>query len=892
MLSWRPRIITATDPRPQADDSRHFREGKLDLTDLLNIALLAAVMAAMFWRILFTSQMLFYRDVFNYTYPYAQFIHQMLRHGQLPYWNPYLDYGEALLANPNFLFFYPFTLVIALLPLPIAFALHFVTHLALGAAGVYILARRWRQSRWAAWLAAAFFGLSGPVISLASFYNHAACAAWIPWALVATDFLLEARSLRAWALLSAVFALQFLAGEPFTLLATFLVCLAYSLWRVWNPRRWFAANHLRIMVIFALTGVAMLALAAVQFLPAAALLRHSRRGTGGLPYGETTYWSLHPFSLLEIVLPDFFGSSIRMPTIWTTVLGCHNLPYFPSLYLGFVPLFLALVGFAAGKRAHRNFAAAASALLFLLALGRFTPAFALAYMLLPPLHLLRSPVKLLVPCYMLVALLAGDGVDILRCARPDLSGWKRRLLSPLDGLLAAVVLIWLLAWAVPQPIERFAAWVLVSTNALFLGYSGKQMSGAEALGGGRYFVQMLRIYFPGLAGFVLGSILWLLAFVRQRSWARWVWIPAAGVGLLQLAATNFSANPVVSKQFYTYTPPVATVAAPVPPPYRFCYIQRDPFTPWASPPTLDFLNFDSLPPAAGFSTLASNAFHDRLVLKRGAMLAQVEVSQNLDLDGSLPPSFYQFWLYALRGVPNLARHDCLLGRTNVLYLIRTSPQASSAAVYAGTIFDGAAQPAALYRDRCYLPRAFTASQALFSMDSNWTLSKLSDPAFDAARTVILWGKNAQSVLTNGQAQGDLTTSTSSQNGIRVKIAADGHPSDSSPGQVTWLERNPNRLVLRARMTRPGYLVLLDRFDEGWHAWVDLKEARILRADHMFMALPLPAGEHVIRFQYRQPGLRAGAAISLVAVALLLLMLWKGYQPISLLQSLPGSHPEE
>jgi hypothetical protein len=61
---------------------------------------------------------------------------------------------------------------------------------------------------------------SGPVISLGSFYNHVACAAWIPWALLLTAVGLESRAWRPWLLLSCVYALQFPAGQPFTLLGT------------------------------------------------------------------------------------------------------------------------------------------------------------------------------------------------------------------------------------------------------------------------------------------------------------------------------------------------------------------------------------------------------------------------------------------------------------------------------------------------------------------------------------------------------------------------------------------------------------------------------------------------------------------------------------------------
>src|SRR5579862_3926712 len=84
--------------------------------DLVPIALLIACVVGMFWRILFTPALLFYRDICNYTYPSAQLIREIVRHGSLPYWNPYLNYGQPILANPNLLFFYPSTLLILYFP--------------------------------------------------------------------------------------------------------------------------------------------------------------------------------------------------------------------------------------------------------------------------------------------------------------------------------------------------------------------------------------------------------------------------------------------------------------------------------------------------------------------------------------------------------------------------------------------------------------------------------------------------------------------------------------------------------------------------------------------------------------------------------------------------------
>ena len=53
----------------------------LDRRDAGAIAGLIAIVVGLFWRVLFTSDMLYFRDVFNYSYPHAKFIHEICRGG-------------------------------------------------------------------------------------------------------------------------------------------------------------------------------------------------------------------------------------------------------------------------------------------------------------------------------------------------------------------------------------------------------------------------------------------------------------------------------------------------------------------------------------------------------------------------------------------------------------------------------------------------------------------------------------------------------------------------------------------------------------------------------------------------------------------------------------------
>jgi hypothetical protein len=826
---------------PFSDSPATTEEPALDRTDLLPLGILALSLVALFWKAVFTSAMFFYRDVFNYSYPHARFIHQVCRQGYLPYWNPYLNYGEPVLANPNFLFFYPSTLLLILLPIDFGYKLHYLAHFVLAAAGTYLLARRWTQSRAAAFLAGFVFAFSGPVLSLGNFYNHVAAAAWIPWALLLTDRALEGRSRRPWILLALVFALQFLAAEPFTLIATFGLSLAYAFFRAGSIRRPLGAANVRIVVGFALVGGLMLALSAVQLLPSLDLLGHSRRGTEGLPFNETTSWSLHPLLLLEFVVPALFGSALEAPSLWTLVLNCRNMPYFPSLFVGFVPLFLALAGWALGRDRRRIFAGVSALALLVLSFGRFTPVFALAYLLIPPLALVRFPVKLLVPALLFVALLAGWGFDALRERGRALAERRSRLLLPLKCLLGCVVLVWITSWVAPQWVGGAAAWILLRTNEMYVRNPASELTAAQVTGAVEFFLRMLRLYLPGLAGFGLGGLLWVLALERETAWARRAVPAVALLGLAQMALVNYSANPTVPKSFYTYRPPVLEHFQASVQPYRFAYVFREAGFPSVSPDVQGFLNFESIPEAAGLSPLAQIAFRDRLVLARGSMLEEVEGISNIDVERSFPPFLYDYWMFMMRGLSDPARAACLLGRTNVKYQIFAKRQATSVTREVAPIFNGSPEPHFLYENLCATPRAYVAGSASCSTSAAETLSKLSEPAFDAEGEVIL---------------------------TRAPDAAPPLEKSGVAGRVDIISREPNAVLLRADLDRPGYVVFLDRFDPNWHARLDGREVPILGANQLFRAVRADTGKHEIRFCYRQRGLRAGLFLSLGTLVLL------------------------
>jgi len=110
---------------------------------------------------------------------------------------------------------------------------------------------------------------------------------------------------------------------------------------------------------------------------------------------------------------------------------------------------------------------------------------------------------------------------------------------------------------------------------------------------------------------------------------------------------------------------------------------------------------------------------------------------------------------------------------------------------------------------------------------------------------------------------------------RVAVVSQAPPSgftgseESASGSVEIVADEPERVVVRVHATRPGFLFLADQYFPGWTAKVNGEERQILRADHVFRLVEVPAGESEVEFTYRPLSVRLGACISLASVAVVL-----------------------
>lgn len=372
------------------------------------LALAAALTLAVFHRLALSDLILGRGDTFSYFYPYWGARDLALRSGTLPLWSPDLFMGVPLLANSQLGTFYPPNWLTIWLSPPDAVRISILIHAAWAFLGTYLLARRaLNLDVWGAVGAAALFAFGGYMGGRVEQINQLQGLAWMPWLFAVLHRALDGRWHFA-LLLGAGLALQFLTGHTQTVFITAVGLALYALMR----------RRLRGLLIVAAAGGLALVLSLPQLLPTLDLTAISNRD-GGLNPNQVVAFSFSPFVMGRGLLPNYdtpiFGEYIA--------------------YLGVIGIGLAIIGGMA--RVHRPWLILAVVGLAL-AFGLYNPVYwGLAS--LPGFNLFRVPARWLALFALAAALLAGASITAWRARRIRPSALL--LIAVVGGLALSALLL-------------------------------------------------------------------------------------------------------------------------------------------------------------------------------------------------------------------------------------------------------------------------------------------------------------------------------------------------------------------------------------------------------------------------------------------------------------------
>ncbi|MEI6315135.1 MAG: hypothetical protein WCO89_09715 [Syntrophus sp. (in: bacteria)] len=147
--------------------------------------------------------------------------------------------------------------------------------------------------------------------------------------------------------------------------------------------------------------------------------------------------------------------------------------------------------------------------------------------------------------------------------------------------------------------------------------------------------------------------------------------------------------------------------------------------------------------------------------------------------------------------------------------------------------------------------------------------ELGKPTFDPRRTVILEKAPWFDKLT--MSGGPLTSSVEPP---ILSLSKDkpapmpGHVKSDAKNTCAVLDRGGDYLTIKANLAAPAILLITDNYSRGWQVRSlkpgAQKEYEIMPANYTLMAIPLAAGEHSLRVEYRPLPFVIGAWVSAIS----------------------------
>jgi hypothetical protein len=399
------------------------------------------------------SRAFFFRDFGIFAYPLAHYHRESFWRGEVPLWNPLNNCGIPFLAQWNTLVVYPGSLFYLVFPLSWALSVFCLAHLWVGGVGMYLLARAWTKNRLAAAAAGLIYSFNGMSLNALMWPAVSAAVAWMPW-VVLTAELGWARGGRRVITASVLGAMQMLSGAPEVIVLTWLFIGALAVTRLLeDPQRaGVLARRLAVMILL------VAGLSGLQLLPFFELLSHSQRQASE----ESVYWSLSGTGLANFLVPLFrcFRTShqvyLQADQQWTS-----------SYYLGISGTALALVSVCHIRTRRVNLLASISVLMLVLAMGHNGYLYPWLLRALPPLGLMRYPIKMMFLVSFSVPLLAAFAV--LQFQAEDLERrrtcWRSLSVIAVNFLLAGAAIVWF-DHMFPAGSSYRAAWTDLWENAL------------------------------------------------------------------------------------------------------------------------------------------------------------------------------------------------------------------------------------------------------------------------------------------------------------------------------------------------------------------------------------------------------------------------------------------
>jgi hypothetical protein len=743
--------------------------------------------------------------------PLSQYTASQLPH--IPLWDPYIMGGMPLLADMQSAIFSPFNLPAYILPFWWSLGVTVLIKIVVAAMGAYLFGRVLKMGLAGAFLCGLIFGFGLFMIAWIP-WPLTAVFPFIPWTLLATEWLIRRPGPVAASALAVLVALQFFGGHPESSVFLVFAAAGYFVLRVMQvPGGGVAAMRAaagegrsraaalfeatrRPVVAFALALAVGTALAGVALLPFLELLKHSSDLTER-PRSQVHVQANYVFAAF---LPKYFPGSFVIVT---------------GFYAGALSLMLAVIALFR-RQLPRVIIAVVGALSLAVTLG-IQPFFAVAGHI-PGLDITYLS-RLTIIYLFCMALLAGWGLDDV------LRGRVRGGRALAGGLVAVGVFV-------------IPVLIVIATGGASTRFLGRAADiafrfAAEPGLGAQHFTSIFRMTALLVWMAVAGVAAVLICLVLGHK------LPPAVFAVLAIAL-------VVGDLFQAgmgYNPaiPQSQAVQPITPAIR--YLQHQ--VPARFVGVTLFDGIDPLPPDVNIRYgLYDLRGYDLPVITQFGNVWTRYIAPPTDL---LPLDTPQVPLSLSNDLsPDALRVLALFGVRDVLE-DKLGPTLTIPGLH--LVYNG--YDAKIYTDVDALPRTWLVTGQDVVSGDNQALAGIVAPGFDPRAAVITEQ--------------------------RLPGLSDRPPGGGAVGQAHIVSYQAQQVTIAAHAERPSELVLSDTYYPGWQVTVNGRPARISRVDYLLRGVAVPAGTDRIVFTYQPSSFRRGLILSLGAALVIVVALAIGFR---------------
>lgn len=202
-------------------------------------------------------------DMIDISLPWRFFIGECFQNGELPLWNPFINFGFPQISEPQT--WYPIAIIFQLIGRYTLFSLHieFVLHLLVAGSGMFYFLKAKSKDQATALALAVLYVFSGFFVGNAQHFGWVISAAWLPWIWFHFLKVLESKQTNSILMLPVVLYFMLTGGYPAFFVTNLYIMLGYFL--VWALRNQGLKKPRVILGLVAAAGIlALLSFGAIS----------------------------------------------------------------------------------------------------------------------------------------------------------------------------------------------------------------------------------------------------------------------------------------------------------------------------------------------------------------------------------------------------------------------------------------------------------------------------------------------------------------------------------------------------------------------------------------------------------------------------------------------------